>query len=158
MTVLMRITEAFQTVPNFLLLLVLVAVFGSTLTTIMVAIGLVSWTAPARLTRAEFLSLRNREFVLAGRSLGMRDVTADLRRDPAQRAAAGHRLCQRRHGGRDPARKRARLPRPLRSQRRLLGQSDRRRPRCAARQWYVSAIPGVAILLTVLASRWSARG
>src|SRR5258707_3601500 len=72
--VLMRITEAFQTLPNFVLLLVLVAVFGSTLTTVTIAVGVVSWPAPARLTRAEFLSLRNREFVQAGRTLGMRDI------------------------------------------------------------------------------------
>ena len=44
--ILMRITEAFQTLPNFLLLLMLVAVFGSTLTTVTIAIGLVSWQAP----------------------------------------------------------------------------------------------------------------
>src|SRR5207302_908062 len=62
-TVLMRVTEAFQILPNFLLLLVLVAVFGSTITTVTIAVGIVSWPAPARLTRAEFLSLRNREFV-----------------------------------------------------------------------------------------------
>ena len=73
-TVLMRITEAFQTLPNFLLLLVLVVVFGSTLPTVMVAIGIVSWPAPARLTRAEFLSLRNREFVQAGRTIGLSDI------------------------------------------------------------------------------------
>ena len=41
--VLMRITEAFQTLPNFVLLLVLVAVFGSTLTTVTIAVGVVSW-------------------------------------------------------------------------------------------------------------------
>jgi len=64
-TALMRVTEAFQTLPNFLLLLVLVAVFGSTITTVTVAIGIVSWPASARLTRAEFLTLRNREFVQA---------------------------------------------------------------------------------------------
>ncbi|MFY8155075.1 MAG: ABC transporter permease, partial [Hyphomicrobiales bacterium] len=73
-TVLMRVTEAFQTLPNFILLLVLVAVFGSTITTVTVAIGIVSWPASARLTRAEFLSLRNREFVQAGRTLGLRDA------------------------------------------------------------------------------------
>ncbi len=73
-TVLMRLTEAFQTLPNFLLLLVLVAVFGSNIATVTIAIGVVSWPAPARLTRAEFLSLRNREFVQAARTLGMRDL------------------------------------------------------------------------------------
>ncbi len=44
-TALMRVTEAFQTLPNFLLLLVLVAVFGSTITTVTIAIGIVSWPA-----------------------------------------------------------------------------------------------------------------
>jgi peptide/nickel transport system permease protein len=42
-TLLMRITEAFQTLPNFLLLLVLVAVFGSTMDDGHIAIGIVSW-------------------------------------------------------------------------------------------------------------------
>jgi ABC-type dipeptide/oligopeptide/nickel transport systems, permease components len=43
--ILMRLTEAFQTLPNFILLLVLVAVFGSDLVTVTIAIGLVSWPA-----------------------------------------------------------------------------------------------------------------
>ena len=71
---LMRVTEAFQTLPNFLLLLVLVAVFGSNIATVTLAIGAVSWPAPARLTRAEFLTLRNREFVQACRTLGLGDL------------------------------------------------------------------------------------
>jgi len=45
---LMRVTEAFQTLPNFLLLLVLVAVFGSDIRTVTIAIGIVSWPASAR--------------------------------------------------------------------------------------------------------------
>ncbi len=68
---LMRLTEAFQTVPNFILLLLLIVIFGSRLETVTLAIGAVSWTAPARLTRAEFLTLRSREFVQACRVLGM---------------------------------------------------------------------------------------
>lgn len=71
---LMRLTEAFQTVPNFILLLVLVVIFGSRIETLAFVIGAVSWTAPARLTRAEFLTLRNREFVQACRGLGMSDM------------------------------------------------------------------------------------
>jgi len=78
-TLLMRVAEAFQTLPNFLLLLVFVAVFGSDITTVTVAIGLVSWPAPARLTRAEFLSLKNRDFVQACRALGTRDATIIFR-------------------------------------------------------------------------------
>lgn len=69
--VLMRITEAFQTIPNFVLLLTLVAILGSSIEWIALAIGIVSWTAPARMVRAEFMSLRDREFVDAARNLGV---------------------------------------------------------------------------------------
>jgi len=69
--VLMRITEAFQTVPSFVLLLALVAILGSSIEYITIAIGIVSWTAPARMVRAEFMSLRGREFVDAARNLGV---------------------------------------------------------------------------------------
>lgn len=72
--VLMRVTEAFQTIPNFVLLLTLVAILGSSIENIILAIGIVSWTAPARLVRAEFMSLRSREFVDAVRNLGVGDV------------------------------------------------------------------------------------
>lgn len=78
-TLLMRITEAFQIVPSFILLLVLVVVFGSDIQTLAFVIGAVSWTAPARLTRAEFLSLRGREFVQACRGLGMSDSSIIFR-------------------------------------------------------------------------------
>lgn len=77
--VLMRITEAFQTIPNFVLLLALVAILGSTLQNMIIAIGLVSWTSPARLVRAEFLSLRTREFVEAARNLGVGDASIIFR-------------------------------------------------------------------------------
>lgn len=73
--VLMRITEAFQTIPNFVLLLALVAILGSSLENMILAIGIVSWTAPARLVRAEFLSLRGREFVEAARNLGVGNLS-----------------------------------------------------------------------------------
>ena len=108
---LMRVAEAFQTLPNFLLLLVFVAVFGSDITTVTVAIGLVSWPAPARLTRAEFLTLRSREFVagLPGPRHARRED--HLPGDPAERAAARDRLRERRHGDRHPAGERPRLPR-----------------------------------------------
>jgi len=77
--VLMRVTEAFQTIPNFVLLLALVAILGSQIENIVLAIGIVSWTAPARLARAEFMSLRNREFVEAARNLGVGDASLIFR-------------------------------------------------------------------------------
>ncbi|GAA4215506.1 peptide/nickel transport system permease protein [Sagittula marina] len=76
---LMRVTEAFQTIPNFVLLLTLVAILGSKIEWITVAIGVVSWTAPARMVRAEFMSLRNREFVDAARNLGVSNTSLIFR-------------------------------------------------------------------------------
>ncbi len=77
--VLMRVTEAFQTIPSFVLLLTLVAIFGSSIENIVIAIGVVSWTAPARMVRAEFMSLRKREFVDAARNLGVSDISIIFR-------------------------------------------------------------------------------
>lgn len=150
-TVLMRITEAFQTLPNFIFLLVLVAVFGSNLTTVTIAIGVVSWPAPARLTRAEFLSLRNREFVQAAKTLGVRDVGLIFREilpnalPPivvyASVVMAVSILLE-------SALAFLKLSDPnVASWGNLIGLG-----RDVLRvQWYVAAIPGVAILVTVLA-------
>lgn len=69
--VLMRITEAFQTVPGFLLALAFVSTVGPSLTAIAVAIALGAWTGPARLVRAEVLSIRERDFVASARVIGM---------------------------------------------------------------------------------------
>ncbi|WP_261398328.1 ABC transporter permease [Maritimibacter alkaliphilus] len=77
--VLMRVTEAFQTIPNFVLLLTLVAIMGSKIEWITLAIGIVSWTAPARMVRAEFMSLRGREFVDAARNLGVSNASIIFR-------------------------------------------------------------------------------
>lgn len=68
--VLMRFTEFLQTMPAFVLALVLLAVLGASLGSVVLAIALVSWPPIARLMRAEFLSLRTREFVLAATVLG----------------------------------------------------------------------------------------
>jgi len=67
---LMRVTEFFQVLPPILLAMVLVAVFGPKIGNVILAIGLVSWPPLARLTRAEFLKLREREFVRAERAIG----------------------------------------------------------------------------------------
>ena len=68
--VLMRITEFFQVLPALLFAMVVVTLFSPSLITITLAIGLVSWTGTARLTRAEFMKYRNLEFVRAERSIG----------------------------------------------------------------------------------------
>lgn len=62
---LMRLTEFVQTIPGFLFSLVLVAILAPSIGSIVIAIAAVSWPSVARLVRAEFLSLRNRDFVRA---------------------------------------------------------------------------------------------
>jgi peptide/nickel transport system permease protein len=68
---LMRITEAFQTVPAFLLALALVSVIGPSIATVTLAIAASAWTQPARIARAEVLSIRERDYVAAARVIGM---------------------------------------------------------------------------------------
>tara|TARA_B100000780_G_scaffold159356_1_gene111365 strand:- start:783 stop:1664 length:882 start_codon:yes stop_codon:yes gene_type:complete len=68
--ILMRITEFFQVLPTLLFSMVLVALFGASLPMITFAIGIVSWTAVARITRSEFLRIRELEYVMASRASG----------------------------------------------------------------------------------------
>ena len=68
--VVMRFTEFFQTVPSFVLAVVIVAVFTPSLPSIVAAIAIVSWPPVTRVVRAEFMSLRSREFVQAAEVLG----------------------------------------------------------------------------------------
>jgi peptide/nickel transport system permease protein len=70
-TLLMRLTEIFQTIPFFLFAILLVAVLTPSVGSVVFAIAVVSWPPMARLVRGEFLSMRNREFVLACVSMGM---------------------------------------------------------------------------------------
>ncbi len=67
---LMRITEFFQVLPSLLFAMVLVSLFSPTLLTVTLAIGIVSWTGTARLTRGEFIRYRGLEFVRAERAIG----------------------------------------------------------------------------------------
>ncbi len=66
----MRFTEFFQTIPSFVLAVVLVAIFTPSISSIVIAIAIVSWPPVTRVVRAEFLSLRSREFVQAAEVLG----------------------------------------------------------------------------------------
>ena len=72
--ILMRFTDAVQTVPSFLFTIVIVAVAAPSIRTIVLAIALVSWPAVARLMRAEVLSVKKREFVQSCRIIGMTDL------------------------------------------------------------------------------------
>lgn len=68
--VLMRVAEFFQIIPQLVLAVILVAILEPSLGSVVLAIALVAWPAVARLVRSEFLSLRQREFVQAARVLG----------------------------------------------------------------------------------------
>ncbi len=70
---LMRVTEFFQVLPALLFAMVLVTLFTPTIYVVSLAIGIVSWPTTARLTRAEFLRIRNLEYVNAARSIGARN-------------------------------------------------------------------------------------
>ncbi len=148
---LMRFTEVFQTMPNLIFLLALVAVLGTDLENVVLGIGLISWTGVARLVRAEFMSLREREFVLAGRAQGMGDLRLIFTQilpnalPPvivmASLIVAGAVLFESAIsflGLSDP---------DVASWGRLIGEG-----RLVIRtSWYLCAIPGLAILTTVLA-------
>jgi peptide/nickel transport system permease protein len=71
--VLSRATEFFQTIPTFLFAIVLVAILAPSVRNTVLAIAVVTWPTVARLVRGEFLALRRREFVQSCIGLGMPD-------------------------------------------------------------------------------------
>ncbi|WP_410015558.1 ABC transporter permease [Sodalis sp. C49] len=149
--VLMRIAELFQIIPNVVFVLTVVAVLGPRIENIIIAVGLVSWQPIARLTRAEFLSFKDREFVLACRACGMGNLRIALGEilpnvmPPvivlSSLVVAGAILYESVIsflGLGDPN---------LASWGRLVGEG-----RTLIRSsWYICAVPGVAIMLAVLA-------
>lgn len=73
-TVIMRVVDVMLSIPTFFLILAVIAFLTPSIWNIMIVIGLTSWMGVTRLVRAEFLSLRHREFVLAAQALGAKDV------------------------------------------------------------------------------------
>jgi peptide/nickel transport system permease protein len=67
---LVRLIEIFQTLPSFVFLVVLVAIAQPSVRTVIFAIAVVTWPTVARLVRAEFRSLREKDYVMAARGLG----------------------------------------------------------------------------------------
>lgn len=149
--VLMRVAELFQIIPNVVFVLTIVSVLGPHMFNVIVAVGLVSWQPIARLTRAEFLSFKDREFILACRASGMsafQTVTREILPNVmppvivlASLVVAGAILYESVIaflGLGDPN---------LASWGRLVGEG-----RTLIRSsWFICAVPGVAIMLTVLA-------
>jgi peptide/nickel transport system permease protein len=75
----MRLVEIMMCFPRFYLILMILAFLGPSIVYVMIVIGLTSWTGLTRLVRAEFLSLREREYVIAARALGASDLRIAFR-------------------------------------------------------------------------------
>jgi peptide/nickel transport system permease protein len=72
-SVLMRFVDIMLCFPSFFLILTVVALLGPSLFKVMVVIGITSWMGTSRFVRAEFLSLRERDFAQAAKALGVKD-------------------------------------------------------------------------------------
>jgi oligopeptide transport system permease protein len=71
----MRIVDIIYALPYMFLVIVLVTIFGKSLPLLFLSLGMVGWLMTARIVRGQMLSLKEREFVLAARSLGVRGPT-----------------------------------------------------------------------------------
>lgn len=72
-TLIMRLVDIMLSIPSFFLILAVIAFLTPSIWNVMIVIGLTSWMGVTRLVRAEFLSLADREFILASRTLGAKD-------------------------------------------------------------------------------------
>lgn len=148
---LVRVTELFQTVPSFLLVIVLVTIGRPSAPVVVLAIGLASWPVIARLVRAEFRGLREREFVLAARTQGYghaRIIVREILPNAAPPVIVTSSVLVATAILMESALSFLGLSDPnVVSWGRMVGEG-REFLRSA---WYLSAAPGVAIVLTVLA-------
>lgn len=78
-TLLMRITDAFIAFPSILLALAIMAIWGTGLEKVIIALSVVGWPQFARLVRGEILSVKEREYVEAARSLGLSNFAIIMR-------------------------------------------------------------------------------
>jgi len=78
-SLLMRFVDIMFCFPTFFLILTVVAILGPRFYNVMVVIGITSWMGTSRFVRAEFLSLRERDFVQAAKALGVKDHRIILR-------------------------------------------------------------------------------
>lgn len=70
-SIIMRTADAFMSFPSMVLILVLVAVFGPSILTVTVVIGVLGWTAIAKLIYGNVLSIREREYIQAAKAVGV---------------------------------------------------------------------------------------
>ncbi len=72
--IIMRFIDIMLTIPTFFLILAVIAFVEPSIWNIMIVIGLTGWMGVARLVRAEFLSVKERDYVVAARALGASDL------------------------------------------------------------------------------------
>jgi len=77
--VIMRTADAFYAIPSLLLMLVMLAVVGPGLATLILVIGLTGWVSYARVVRGEVLSIKERDYVRAARAVGAANMRIVLR-------------------------------------------------------------------------------
>ncbi|HUL01187.1 MAG TPA: ABC transporter permease [Nitrospirota bacterium] len=78
-SIIMRAVDIMLSIPTIFLVLAVIAILEPSIINIMIVIGLTSWMEPARLIRAEFIALREREFVIAAHAMGARDSRIIIR-------------------------------------------------------------------------------
>jgi len=78
-SIIMRAVDIMLSIPTIFLVLAVIAILEPSIINIMIVIGLTSWMEPARLIRAEFISLREREFVIAAHAMGAKDSRIMIR-------------------------------------------------------------------------------
>jgi peptide/nickel transport system permease protein len=71
--IIMRITDVIMTIPGLVIIMAAVSVLGPSIYNVMAAIGILGWTGMARLLRAQILSVRERDYVRAAKSIGVAD-------------------------------------------------------------------------------------
>lgn len=151
-SLLVRITELFQTVPSMLMSICILAIGGkSTIELIALAIGIASWPMIARLVRSQFLSLREADFVQAGRSLGYsttRLIVGEILPNAAPAVVVATSVMVAHGILAEAGLSFLNLGDPnLISWGSMIGNGRQ----LLRSEWFVSAIPGLAIVVTVLA-------
>jgi len=77
--ILMRIADLFLSIPGFILIILFLVVYGSSLSNLVIIVGLLSWPIMGRIARSQTMSLREREFVIAAKALGDSDISIMVR-------------------------------------------------------------------------------
>ncbi|ACB86336.1 ABC transporter permease [Natranaerobius thermophilus] len=72
--IIMRVVDAFLAIPNILLILVILAVFGPSLWTVIGVLGATNWVVYARMIRGEVLSVKEQEYVKASKTIGTKNT------------------------------------------------------------------------------------